>query len=549
MIPKAPFGDDTQPVTRKGAHPELQPAEAVNTALLDKEALRKSEERYRLIVETAAEGVWVLGADNVTTFANARMAEILGLPVEDLVGTSVFDYVTAEVRPATAANIKKLRRGGKRIQFERQLVRADGRYVDTLLSASPLTDADGAHRGSLALVTDITEHKRLQLQLEQAKQMEVIGGLAGGVAHDFNNSMMAIRGFAELLLGRLEPGDPCRRDAEGIKQAADGAAAVTRRLLAFGRRQVLQPEVLNVNDVVRALEPMLWRTLGDDVELELDLSEELGRVNVDPGQLEEVILELADNALDSMSEGGRLTIRTAEQSPKEEVTRHGQTIEPGRYVMITVSDNGTGIAEEAYDRVTEPFFTTKKIGSGSGMGLPTVLGIVKQSGGYFSIETEVGKGSTFNVFFPLVDEAAAPPAVDAPGLPARAARTVLLVEDDEVVRAVVAEMLDELGYVVREAAGSDEALELAGEADSMDILVTDVVMPGLGGPELAAALLELQPGLRVLYMSGYTARSTGDVEGALGSGASFLQKPFTFELLRQKLDTLADPALGLPGPT
>jgi two-component system cell cycle sensor histidine kinase/response regulator CckA len=548
VIPKAPFGDDTYPVTANGDHPDLQHAEAGRTALLDKEALRESEERYRLIVETAAEGVWVLGADNATTFANARMAEILSLPVEDLVGTSVFDYVAAETHPDTAANLKKLR-AGERLQFERQLVRADGTYVDALVSTSPLTTADGSHCGTLALVTDITEHKRLQLQLEQAKQMEAIGGLAGGVAHDFNNSMMAIRGFAELLLSRLEPGDPCRRDAEGIKQAADGAAAVTRRLLAFGRRQVLQPEVLNVNDVVRALEPMLRRTLGDDVELDLDLSEELGRVNVDPAQLEEVILELADNALDAMPEGGRLTIRTVEQTPEPVVTRYGQTIEPGRYVMIAVSDNGTGIAEDAYDRVTDPFFTTKELDRGSGMGLPTVLGIVKQSGGYLSIETEVGKGSTFNVFFPLVDEAAAPPAVDAPGLPARAARTVLLVEDDEVVRAVVAEMLDELGYVVREAAGSDEALELAGEADSMDILVTDVVMPGLGGPELAAALLELQPGLRVLYMSGYTARSTGDVEGALGSGASFLQKPFTFELLRQKLDTLADPALGRQGPT
>ena len=272
-------------------------------------------------------------------------------------------------------------------------------------------------------------------------------------------------------------------------------------------------------------------------------------MNVDPGQLEEVILELADNALDSMPEGGRLTIRTAEQAPEPVVTRHGQTIEPGRYVMIAVSDNGTGIAEDVYDRVTEPFFTTKELGSGSGMGLPTVLGIVKQSGGYLSLGTEVGKGSTFNVFFPLVEEAAAPAAIDAPGLPAGAARTVLLVEDDEVVRAVVAEMLDELGYVVREAAGPDEALELAGDADSMDILVTDVVMPGLGGPELAAKLVELRPGLRVLYMSGYTARSTGDLEGALGSGASFLQKPFTFDLLRKKLDALADPALDPKGST
>jgi two-component system cell cycle sensor histidine kinase/response regulator CckA len=536
---RQPFGDDIQLVTVRSDYLELQHAEADPEALLDKEALRESEERYRLIVETAAEGVWLIDADEVTTFVNPRLAEILGVPMEEIVGRSAYDFIPAEEHASAAANAETLRTGG-RCQFERRLVRADGAYVDALISTSPMTTADGRHCGSLGMVTDITEHKRLQLQLQEAKQIEAIGGLAGGVAHDFNNSMMAIRGFAELLLRRLEPADPRRRSAEGIKHAADRAAAVTRRLLAYGRRQVLQPEVLNVNDVVRAVEQMLRRTLGDKVELELVLTEELPRVKVDPGRLEEVILELTDNALDSMPDGGRLTIRTAEQSPEPGVTRHGQEIEPGRYVMIAVSDNGTGIPEEAYDRVTEPFFTTKELGKGSGMGLPTVLGIVKQSGGYVSLATEVGKGSTFNVFFPFVDEATASTPADAPGLPDGAARTVLLVEDDEVVRAVVAEMLVELGYVVREAEGSHEALELAGDELGMDILLTDVVMPGLGGPELAAKLSELRPDLRVLYMSGYTARLTGNAEEPLGPGASFLQKPFTFELLRQKLDTLGE---------
>ena len=522
-----------------GKHSELRHAEAVSTALLDKEALRESEQRYRLIVETAAEGVWEIDENEFTTFVNPRMAEILGVPIEEIVGRSVYDFVAPDEQAAAAANIEHLRTG-VRSQFERRLARADGTFVDALITTSPITGADGSIRGSLAMVTDITEHKRLQQQLSQAKQLEAIGGLAGGVAHDFNNSMMAIRGFAELLLSRLDHDDPRRRDAEGIKQAADGAAAVTRRLLAYGRRQVLQPEILNVNDAVRALEPMLKRSLRDDVEVELDLTEDLGRVNVDPGQLEEVIFELTDNALEAMPDGGRLTIRTAEQAPGP-VTRTGEETLPGRYVMIAVSDNGTGIAEEAYDRVTEPFFTTKEFGNGSGMGIPTVLGIVKQSGGYVSIETELEKGSTFNVFFPLVEELAAPAPLDAPSLPAAAARTVLLVEDDDVVRAVVAEMLVELGYVVREAGGSEEALELAGDRDGMDILLTDVVMPGLGGPELAAKLCEIRPALRVLYMSGYTARPTANAEETLCAGASFLQKPFTFELLRHKLDTLAAP--------
>jgi two-component system, cell cycle sensor histidine kinase and response regulator CckA len=519
-------------VTANG-NPELQH----DAGLLDEEALHQSDERYRVMVETAAEGVWQIDENEVTTFVNPRMAEILGVPIEEIVGTSVYRFVAPEDQVAAAANIEHLRTG-VRTQFERRLTRADGTFVDALITTSPMTSADGSIRGSLAMVTDITEHKRLQQQLSQAKQLEAIGGLAGGVAHDFNNSMMAIRGFAELLLSRLEYDDPRRRDAEGIKQAADRAAAVTRRLLAYGRRQVLQPEILNVNDVVRALEPMLERSLREDVELELDLTEDLDKVNVDPGQLEEVIFELTDNALEAMPDGGRLTIRTAEQAP-EPVTRSGEETLPGRYVMIEVADNGTGISEEALDHVTEPFFTTKELGSGSGMGIPTVLGIVKQSGGYVSIETELGQGSTFNVFFPLVEESTALPPADTPGLPGGAAQTVLLVEDDDVVRAVVAEMLTELGYVVREAGGSEEALELAGDRDEMDILLTDVVMPGLSGPELAAKVCELRPGLRVLYMSGYTARPGGTAQEALGAGASFLQKPFTFDLLRQKLTTLA----------
>jgi two-component system, cell cycle sensor histidine kinase and response regulator CckA len=519
-------------VTANG-NPELQH----DAALLDEEALRESEERYRVIVETAAEGMWQIDENEVTTFVNPRMAEILGVPMDEIVGTSLYCFVAPEDQVAAAANVEHLQTG-ERIQFERRLTRADGTFADTLITTSAMTAADGSIRGSLAMVTDITEHKRLQQQLSQAKQIEAIGGLAGGVAHDFNNSMMAIRGFAELLLTRLEQDDPRRRDAEGIKQAADRAAAVTRRLLAYGRRQVLQPEVLNVNDVVRALEPMLLRSLREDVELELELTENLDRVNVDPGQLEEVIFELTDNALEAMLEGGRLTIRTAEQAP-EPVTRGGEETLPGRYVMIAITDTGKGISEEAFDHVTEPFFTTKELGSGSGMGIPTVLGIVKQSGGYVSIESDLGQGSTVSVFFPLVEESVARPPMDTPSLPAGVARTVLLVEDDDVVRAVVAEMLAELGYVVREAGGSEEALELAGDRGEMDILLTDVVMPGLSGLELAARLGALRPGLRVLYMSGYTARPGSTGQEPLGPGASFLQKPFTFELLRQKLNTLA----------
>jgi len=509
---------------------ELQHAEAIQ------KALRESEERYRLIVETAAEGVWVVGADFVTTFANSRMADILGLPVEDLVGTSAFDYTAPEVHPSTASNIEKLRRG-ERTEFERQFVRADGRPIDTLVCTSPLTAADGTYCGSIALVTDITEHKRLQLKFDRAKQMEAIGGLAGGVAHDFNNSMMAIRGFAELLLSRLEPESPLRRDAEGIA--------------AFAR--VRSPAGASARGARRERGHLVARAdpeaeLGRERRSRVDLGRRGGKGERRPGQLEQVILELTDNALEAMPDGGRLTIRTTEQPPEPGVTRHGEEIEPGRYVMISISDDGTGIAEDVFDRVTEPFVTTKELGRGSGMGLPTALGIIKQSGGYFSVETEAGVGSTCNMFFPVVQEPLAPASVEPSGLSAGLARSVLLVEDDDVVRAVVAELLEELGYDVREAGCSDEALELDSDSDTVDILLTDVVMPGLGGPELAAKLRKRRPGLRVLYMSGYT-RPGFSANETLGAGASFLQKPFTFDLLRRQLETLADPALDPEGST
>jgi two-component system, cell cycle sensor histidine kinase and response regulator CckA len=502
------------------------------------EALRASEERYRLIVETAAEGVCVLDAAGITTFVNDAFAQMLGLTVEESLGRPVYDFVAEELHAATAANLARLRRG-ERTQFERRLVGAGGRVVDALLTSSPLTTAEGDRCGSLAIVTDITERKRLKRELEDARQLEAIGSLAGGVAHDFNNSMMAIRGFAELLLGRLDPDDPARRDAEGIKQAADGAAALTRQLLAFGRRQVLQPEVLDVNDVIRALEPLLRRRLRDGIELELDLSGELRAVSVDPEQFEQVILELTKNAVDAMPVGGRITIRTAEQAPGATVQPFGQPVETGAYALIAVCDQGHGIAEDVRERVLEPFFSTKELGRGGGMGLPTVYGIVKQSGGYFGIETEVGEGSTFEIYLPLAEAQASAQDRSRHIAEAEAAETVLLVEDDDVVRTVVAEMLEQLGRRVLQAKAPERALELAAD-EAIDVLLTDVVMPGLSGPELAARLQELRPDLRVLLMSGYTRGSIGPDDGDLGADTAYLQKPFSLDVLQEKLESLGE---------
>jgi two-component system, cell cycle sensor histidine kinase and response regulator CckA len=484
------------------------------------EALRESEERYRLIVETAAQGVWVIDADGNTTFANDALGEMLGVSADEMVGKNAFDFLPPEVRELPRFDLE-LVRAGERRQFERQLLLPTGSRIDAIFTTSPLTTADGEYAGALAMVTDVTERKRLAAELERTNRLEAIGGLAGGVAHDFNNSMMAIRGFAELLLAKLDEGHPLRAHVEGIVHAADGATALTRQLLAYGRRQVLRPEVLDLNEVVKTLEPLLRRALGSGIELTLELGNCLGAVNADHGRLDDVLLELAANARDAMPDGGELTIRTSQA---------------GSDVVLEVVDEGLGMDAHVRDRAFEPFFTTKEVGLGAGMGLATVYGIVMQSGGRIELESERERGTTMRIYLPTVAARNAEEGAREVGGPRP--ESILLVEDEPVVRALVAEMVAQLGYRVRETASAEEALELAAdESTPIDLLITDVVMPSMGGTELATRLRELRPSLRVLYVSGYP-RGAISSEDALEPGSSFLQKPFTLDLLHDALDRL-----------
>jgi signal transduction histidine kinase/ActR/RegA family two-component response regulator len=380
-------------------------------------------------------------------------------------------------------------------------------------------------------------------QLRQAQKMEAIGRLAGGVAHDFNNLLTVIQGFSELLQTKLAPGTPERAGVDEIAKASERAAALTHQLLAFSRRQVLAPEVLDLNAVLRDLEAMLGRLIGEDVELRLVLAPNLGRVRADPGQIQQVVMNLVVNARDAMPHGGQLTIETANVVADEEfLQRHGPVV-TGPQVLLAVRDTGVGMDAETQSRIFEPFYTTKPVGGGTGLGLSTVYGVVQQSGGVVLVESAPGEGSSFRVYLPRVEADVAPPngsrgASDA----ARGSETILLVEDEAQVRALVQGVLQDSGYTVLAASRGDEALGVAAaHAGEIDLLMTDVVMPGLGGRDVAARLAEQHPGLRVLYMSGYTNHAIGQ-HGVLDAETHFLQKPCTPAAIRAKVRQVLDGA-------
>jgi nitrogen-specific signal transduction histidine kinase/ActR/RegA family two-component response regulator len=402
----------------------------------------------------------------------------------------------------------------------------------------------GGRSAQLAAVMDIGGRKRLEDLLRQSQKMGAIGMLAGGVAHDFNNLLTIITGYTQLILNGLPETDPNRHSAEQILKAGERAAELTQQLLVFSRRQTLQAKVLDLNQMVTSLGSMLRRLIGEDVELHLSLGSELGRVSADPGQIEQVLLNLAVNSRDAMPAGGILTIETANVDLGADYIARHIAVKPGRYVMLAVGDTGVGMDERTRAHAFEPFFTTKEAGRGTGLGLATVFGIVKQSGGSVDVYSEVNQGTTIRIYMPSIDRAVPMESIEAKARPRRGSETIVLAEDEDMVRSLVKETLEREGYRVLAASNAAEAQRLVEESRRpIQLLITDVVMPKMSGRELAQRVSALHPDIRVLYMSGYTdAAVVGS--GILQKDVAFLQKPFTPAALSHKVREVLEATTG-----
>lgn len=438
--------------------------------------------------------------------------------------------------------LKLLEQSGRIRDLPVNFLTKSGEMRTGLLSAEVI-EVTG-QRSILTVTKDLTEYRKLEQQLRLSQRMEAIGRLAGGVAHDFNNLLTVILGSCLQLLGALETSDPRRLLVEEIQQAGDRAGILTRQLLAFGRRQVLAPKLMDLNEVVRNAETILRRLVGENIDLVSVLSPEVPPVQIDPGQVEQVILNLAVNARDAMPNGGKLTIETASADLDESYASAHPPLQPGSYIMLAVSDTGCGISAEIQAHIFEPFFTTKSAGQGTGLGLAMVYGIVKQSGGYIWVYSEVGHGTTFKIYLPSAGQGGQPESTEEVVPPARKAspggETVLVVEDEDAVRRLVGRTLAAGGYRHLEARNGEEALEICAKSGEMvHLLVTDVVMPRMSGPELAKRLQVFYPELRTLYVSGYAAEAVVH-HGVLKRGVSFLQKPFTPDGLLRKMREVID---------
>jgi signal transduction histidine kinase/CheY-like chemotaxis protein len=453
-------------------------------------------------------------------------------------------------RHGEEAELLRLVAAGEHVtQREVDRVRRDGTRVPVALTLSPIRDATGAVVAVSSIIRNVAERRRLEGELRQAQKMEAIGRLAGGIAHDFNNLLTAIRGNADLLLGELAPDTQARADVDEIRRAADRAAGLTRQLLAFSRKQVLQPRVLDVDEVVAGVDRLLCRVIGEDVRLRTLLRAGAGRVLADPGQLEQVLLNLAVNARDAMPGGGTLTIGTR-LVPAPALPAPAATLRaPHGVVVITVADTGVGMDDATRARAFEPFFTTKDAGKGTGLGLATVFGIAQQSGGTVWLESEPGRGTTVSLALP-VTAAARRAHTPAPGVPVvpGARGTVLLVEDEPAVRALVGRVLTGAGYRVLPAGDGRTAhavwREHDGAAGGIDVVVSDLIMPERGGRELVALLREEHPALPVLFTSGY---AEGGITAAdLGARTAFLEKPFAAERMLGALAELLDARVSGP---
>jgi len=501
----------------------------------NEQTMRRSEARYRSLVQSSVYGIYRSSLDGRFLDVNAALIAMLGYgSAEEVLILDPQTQVFAQAEEHTRL-FDEFRRTGRLDGMEVKWKRKDGSAITVRISGRAVSSADEPADVLEAIAEDVTDRRQLEDQFRQAQKMEAVGRLAGGVAHDFNNLLMVISGYTEVILSKLDVDDPLHEKGRAIQQAADRATTLTRQLLAFSRKQLLELKVVDVNTIVEDMERLLRPLIGENIELITRLASEAGHTRADAGQLEQVLMNLVVNAKDAMPDGGKIIIQTQNIAADEGHGRGPTFIRPGNYVLLSVTDTGMGMDKETQSRIFEPFFTTKELGKGTGLGLSTVYGIVKQSGGYVLVQSELGRGSTFQIYLPRVEEVVQNHDAPLPHAPAGGSETVLLVEDEDSVRELVRDTLIGKGYRVIEAANGEAGLAVAARhPGTIDLVITDVVMPGMGGREMVNRLIETHSKIKVLYLSGYTEDAVV-AEGAAQSGTAFLQKPFTLLHLSRKV--------------
>jgi two-component system, cell cycle sensor histidine kinase and response regulator CckA len=540
------FGDTDHPerFTRHDVLPEESLAKQVSQAL-DKSELssqvQRLEEQYRIVMESLHDAVYIIDTAGRITYANAALERLTGYQRGELLGHSSAFFSEPSLGPAFT---KRRRRalGGEAVppHVDAEIIRKDGRRILTELSVANLV-LEGSIVGRIGIIRDVTERRHLEARLSQVQKTEALGRLAGGIAHDFNNLLQVILGYGELLLHRLGSRHPLARYTQEVVKATEQAAALTQQLLAFSRKQTLQLQPVDVNAVIVDMEMMLRRLIGEEIVLSTELSPSLSRIKTDPGKLEQVLLNLAVNARDAMPQGGRLTVETTNVEVADVPVPRAVDRPPGHYVRLIVRDTGCGMDADTQSHLFEPFFTTKGPGKGTGLGLATVYGIITQSGGYITVESTPGQGTTFMIDFPGIEaDVQDLGAAETPGGMPAGAETILLVEDEAIIRGLLCEALQMAGYTILEASHGAEALRISAQHDSpIHLLVTNVVMPGMRGPEVAQRLTAAYPAMKILFISGYPPDAIPH-QDRLDPELAFLQKPFTPNELAHKIRAILD---------